>query len=114
MLPSHPHRHPHPHLRPVRPTPALPSHLCPPRRPARPTPASRSRRRSLHRRPAAPGQTAAAPNPQATNPDAPPMVHNPTPTTNAGTGGVSVSASYYDGVGGGATSSSHAGRIHRA
>ncbi|HEY7815565.1 MAG TPA: hypothetical protein VIC62_20140, partial [Nakamurella sp.] len=31
------------------------------------------------------------------------MVPNPTPTTNAGTGGVSVGASYYDGVGGGAT-----------
>jgi len=31
------------------------------------------------------------------------MVPNPTPTTNAGTGGVSVGASYYDGIGGGAT-----------
>ena len=40
------------------------------------------------------------PTPPA-NPDAPPQAPNPTPTT--GTGGVSVGASYYDGVGGGAT-----------
>ena len=63
--------------------------------------------------PAVPGQSAPTPsttspttaltNPQAINPDAPPMVANPTPTTNAGTGGFSVGASYYDGIGGGAT-----------
>ncbi len=40
------------------------------------------------------------PTPPA-NPDAPPQAPNPTPAT--GTGGVSVGASYYDGVGGGAT-----------
>lgn len=49
----------------------------------------------------APAETTAQTNPQTINPDAPPMVQNPTPAT--GTGGVSVGASYYDGVGGGAT-----------
>ena len=45
---------------------------------------------------------AAQPNPQAINPDAPPVAPNPTPNT-GGTGGLSVGASYYDGIGGGAT-----------
>ena len=53
--------------------------------------------------PAAPGQSGPAFNPQAINPDAPPMVANPTSATNTGTGGFSIGASYYDGIGGGAT-----------
>lgn len=54
--------------------------------------------------PVAPGQSAPAPfNPQAINPDAPPMVANPAPSTNGGTGGFSIGGSYYDGLGGGAT-----------
>ncbi|HEX4280139.1 MAG TPA: hypothetical protein VHZ27_05195, partial [Solirubrobacteraceae bacterium] len=57
---------------------------------------------------AAPATPSATPQDQVgppappTNPDAPPMVPNPTPAT-GGTGGVSVGASYYEGVGGGAT-----------
>ena len=52
--------------------------------------------------PAQTAPAAAQTDPQSINPDAPPRVANPTPTT-GGTGGVSVGASYYEGIGGGAT-----------
>ena len=62
------------------------------------SPISAATQTPIGQAPAAAAPTQAAPS----NPDAPPMAPNPAPN-NGGTGGISAGASYYDGIGGGAT-----------
>ena len=83
---------PHPRLHLRRPRTLAPRSL---------PPAPHDRSAAPPRPPAPATQDGLGPPTPPANPDAPPEAPNPTPTT--GTGGVSVGASYYDGVGGGAT-----------
>ena len=62
------------------------------------SPISAATQTPIGQAPAAAAPAQAAPS----NPDAPPMTPNPAPN-NGGTGGISAGASYYDGIGGGAT-----------